>query len=235
MHKIVSMNTIFPTRIIRGDFNAHPIIDDYMSLKPKPEKDVLLIIGDGANVLQDIEAWYDIAEGYAPYDTFCVNYSFMVCPHKFQHFGAGDAHMPDMQRIAKALPKDVIKHAWNPGSYHFDVMWMRNGRGGWNGTSANLAFNIGLALDYTRIVLCGCPMDASGNWYSKLIAENDVKANKNHSHHLWKWTEIATRPISRFIRSMSGNTMDVLGKPTREWLLHEVENPEKEDVCQKMN
>jgi len=223
MHRIISQNTVFPTRIVPGDFFAAPIIEDYMSLKPKPEKDVLLITGDGFNVLDDISAWYEIAEGIIPYDTMCVNYSALICPHPMQHYAAGDAHMLDMQAVAKQIPKEVIKHAWNPGSVGFDVHWFRNGRGGWSGTSANLAVKIALALDYTRIVLAGCPMDESGNWYKKLIPADDIKVTKDHRHHLWKWMEMATRPIGRFIRSMSGNTADLFGLPTREWLCHEPE------------
>lgn len=227
MNRIISNNTIFPTRLDPNDYYAMDLIEDYMTLKPKPEKDVLLIVGDGSNVLEDIGQWYEVAEGVVPYDTMCVNYSVLICPHPVQHFAAGDAHMPDMQKVAKDLPDGIIKHAWNPGSTGFDVRWIRNGRGGWNGTSANLALKIGIALDYTRIVLAGCPMDNSGNWYSKLVPSNDVKANKDHRHHLWKWTEMATRPIGRFIRSMSGNTADLFGRPSRAWLCHEPETNEE--------
>ena len=52
MHKIITHNTIFPTVIVPGDSENFTIIDDYMSLKPQPEKDVLLIIGDGLTELQ---------------------------------------------------------------------------------------------------------------------------------------------------------------------------------------
>ncbi|MFH2076311.1 MAG: hypothetical protein ABIJ57_13360 [Pseudomonadota bacterium] len=230
MNKIISNNTVFPTRIVRQDFWAMPIIQDYMALKPKPAKDVLLILGDGFNLLQDVEKFYSVAEGVVPYDTMCVNYSALVCPHPYQHFAAGDAHLPDMKAVARRVPPGVIKHAWNPGCWEFDVRWIRNGRGGWSGTSTNLAFKIGLALDYTRIVLAGCPMDDSGNWYKPLIPDNDIKKNKDHRHHLWKWMEIATRPVGRFLRSMSGNTADLFGRPTREWLLHLPEEyPDKEN------
>jgi len=223
MNRIVSNNTIFPTKINFLDYQTVILIDDYMSLKPKPEKDVLLIVGDGSNVLEDLADWYALAEGIVPYDTMAVNYSAMVIPHPIQHFAAGDAHMPDMQRVAKSLPSTVIKHAWNPGSVGFDVRWVRNGRGGWSGTSANLAVKIGLALDYTRLVLAGCPMDNTGNWYKPLLKEGDIKARKDHRAHLWKWMEMATRPIGRFMRSLSGNTADLFGRPTREWLCHEPE------------
>ena len=224
MHKIVGQNTIFPTKIIPGDSQALNIITDYMKLKPKPEKDVLLVVGDGRNVLDDIGKWYEVAEGIIPYDTFCVNYAAMICPHPFQHYGAGDAHHKNMQDVAKSLPDSIIKHSWNPNTPGFHVRWVRNGRGGWHGTSGNLALMIGLALDYTRIVFAGCPMDNSGNWYTPFVPADDKKANKDHRHHLWKWMEISLRPIGRFCRSMSGNTADLFGKPTREWLLHLPEN-----------
>lgn len=235
MHRILSYNSIVPTRIVRSDFWAMPIIEDYMEMKPKPDKDVLLIVGDGHNVLEDIENWYKIAQGRVEYDTMGINYSPLIIPHPIQHFAAGDAHMPDMQRIAKSLPPGVLKHAWNPGCYDFDIRWVRNGRGGWSGTSTNLGIKIGLAFDYTRIVLAGCPMDGGGNWYKPLLSEDDIKVNKDHRHHLWKWMEIACRPIGRFIRSMSGNTADLFGKPTTEWLMHIPENPEKEGSQCQMN
>jgi hypothetical protein len=230
VNRIVSNNTIWPTRLVKGDFYAMPIIDDVLSLKTKPEKDVLLIVGDGSNVLADIEAWYELAEGVVPYDTMAVNYSALIIPHPIQHFAAGDAHMKDMQAVANKLPSTVLKHAWNPGSWGFDIRWIRNGRGGWNGTSANLAFKIGLALDYTRIVLAGCPMDNSGNWYKPLIKESDVKFDKDHRRHMWKWCEIACRPVGKFVRSLSGNTEQLFGRPSREWLLHLKEDEGGVDV-----
>lgn len=198
-----------------------------MTLKPKPDRDVLLIVGDGRNVLKDIGAWYDIAEGIVPYDTMCVNYSATICPHPFQHYAAGDAHQPDMRAVGLSLSKGVLRHAWNKNCPGFDIQWQRNGRGGWNGTSGNLALKVGMAFDYTRIVLAGCPMDNSGNWYSAIIPDDDIKKDKDHRHHLWKWVELATRPVSRFIRSMSGNTRDLFGEPTREWLCHEPETGEQ--------
>lgn len=234
MHQIVSNNTIVPTVIDPADYQSMEVIEDYMRLKPKPEKDVCLIMGDSKHVLDDIGAWYDMAEGIVPYDTMCLNFAAMVCPHKFEHYAAGDSHMKDMQAVAKDLGDDVLKHAWNPTSIGFDIRWIRNGRGGWNGTTGNLALKIALALDYTRIVLAGCPMDNSGNWYSDEVPEDDIKANKDHRHHLWKWMEISCRPIGKFVRSMSGNTRDLFGEPNRAWLCHEPET-QGEEQWQKMN
>jgi len=150
MHKIISHNTVFPTAVIPGDPENFTILDNFMELKPKPEKDVLLILGDASNVLDDVGRWYDLAEGIVEYDTMAVNYSALIAPHPIQHYAAGDAHMRDMQRIAQQLPKGVVRHAWNAGCPGFDIRWARNGRGGWSGTSTNLAVKVGLAMDYKR-------------------------------------------------------------------------------------
>lgn len=190
---------------------------DIEKIKPKDQKDILLITGDGTHLLDDIEAFLEFGMSF---DTMCINYSATLIPWPIQHFVAGDSHQPDMQKVAKTLTNGVIKHCWNPNSLGFDVRWIRNGRGGWTGTTANLAMKIGIILDYGRIVLAGVPMDKSGNWYKSFIPDNDIKQDKDHRHHLWKWTEIATRPLARFIRSMSGNTADLFGKPTKEWLLY---------------
>jgi hypothetical protein len=84
-----------------------------------------------------------------------------------------------------------------------------------------------IALDYVRIVLAGMPMDESGHWYDKNLAKEDVKRKSVHSNHLWFWTELATRPVGRFIRSMSGNTKDLFDEPTYEWLTEVISNDDR--------
>ena len=209
------MKGLLPTKIVPNKIWEHPPIEDVQSLRPQPKNDVLLIVGDGAYVLKDLEQFLEFG---VKFDTMAINYSVLLVPWPIQHFVAGDSHMKDMQNLAAGIPDNVVKHCWNPGSNGFDVRWIRQYRSGWNGTTANLAMKVGMYLDYVRLVFAGIPMDNSGNWYKKAIPKNDVKQNKDHRHHLWKWTEIASRPIARFVRSMSGNTADLFGKPTREWL-----------------
>lgn len=187
-------------------------------LRPKPPREILLIVGESAGVFEDVEAFFDFGVFH---DTMLIN--FMPVAWKgmpYEHFVAGDSHMKQMQDVAiEEVPRSVIKHCWNPNSLGFNVRWVRK-QGGWNGTTGNLAIQIGLQLDYTRIVLAGVPMDTTGNWYSDVLPEDDIKKTKNHAHHLWKWTEIACRPISHFIRSMSGNTKELFGYPDDKWLMN---------------
>lgn len=207
---------LLPTRIIPDKWWEMPEITDVLALRPEPKNCVLLIVGDSTHVLDDLNEFISICP--TNFDTMCMNYSHKIVPWDIQHFVAGDSHMEDMQNMAAELPDTCLKHCWNPKSKGFHIRWVRNGRSGWNGTTANLGIKIGIALGYTRIVLAGVPMDTSGNWYARLLPSADVKQGKNHEAHLWKWNEIASRPISRLIRSMSGNTEKLLGKPTREWI-----------------
>lgn len=206
---------LLPTEVVPDKWWECPAIPDPLTLK-KTENEILLIVGDATGVIEDLQEFVKICPD--KFDTMCINYSPLIVPWDIQHFIAGDSHMEDMQKMAARLPDTCLKHCWNPQSIGFSVRWIRNGRTGWNGTTANLGIKIGIALGYTRIILAGIPMDSSGNWYAPLLPSNDVKQNKNHTSHLWKWNEIASRPISRLLRSMSGNTADLLGKPTKEWL-----------------
>jgi hypothetical protein len=214
---------IYPTKIIPEKWWEQPKIEEIASLRPTPKKDVLLIVGDGHNVIDDLNGFLDFK---VDFDTMAINYSPLIIPWDIQHFIAGDSHLPDMQKMAGSLKNGAIKHCWNPNSVNFDVRWVRNSKQGWNGTTANLGIRIGLILGYLRIVLAGVPMDESGNWYKSVISEDDIKQGKDHRAHLWKWVEIATRPISRFIKSMSGNTADMFGKPDIEWLNYKTKENE---------
>ena len=186
-------------------------------IRPKPHKAILLIVGESAGVWDDLGSFFVF--GITEYDTMCLNHIASFYGMPFEHFAAGDGHMKDMQEVAKDLPKSVIKHCWNPICYNFDIKWKRQDGRGWDGTTANLGIKVGIERGYMKIVLAGCPMDKSGHWYKKDVPEDDPKNKSDHSGHLWKWTQLATRPVAAFIRSMSGNTADMFGKPDREWLL----------------
>jgi hypothetical protein len=205
---------IKPTKIDINDWTkVEPI--DLKTLRPQPERDVLLILGDGRCVFDDLNAFLDLDS--PPFDVMLINHMAMGYPGKYQHYVCGDSHMKPMQQLAMELPAGIIRHCWNPGSKGFDVRWVKEDGRGWNGTTAALAVKIGITLDYMRIVLAGCPMDFSGHWYDKYLPANDNKLRNDHRHHLWYWAEMATRPLGRFIRSMSGNTAELFGIPDKEW------------------
>ena len=75
-------------------------------------KDVLLIIGDGRNVLDDVTRFVSFG---VPFDTMCINYSVKLIRDilPIAHYIAGDSHTPSMQKVAGSLKNGTIRHCWN--------------------------------------------------------------------------------------------------------------------------
>lgn len=218
------LSTIEPFLINKTNFQLSKRIKDVSSLRPDTGNDVLLILGDGWNVIDDLEEFLKFGISF---DLMVGNYGPKIVPKgwKIHHYIAGDSHTKEMQDVARSLADGTLRHCWNSNGAlksvaydEFDIRWARNSSKPWNGTTTNLGIKIGIALGYMKIILAGCPMDGGGNWYTKTLDHDDIKRYKDHRAHLWKWTEIASRPVACFIRSMSGNTADLLGKPDDEWL-----------------
>jgi len=78
--------------------------------------------------------------------------------------------------------------------------------------SSLFAVKVCLALGYNKIILCGAPLDNSRKFYEPYGAEHGHAAD--NVQDIWK------KEIPGFadrVRSMSGNTMKMLGEPTRKW------------------
>jgi hypothetical protein len=179
-------------------------------LLDRPRKPVLLIVGDGANVFDDLENFWSYETDH---DTGCINNIARVFPCDFEHFFAGDSHEGDMQQIAVSLNHtDVLTHCYNPMSEPFAVRWFKE-NWGWHGTSSMFAIYVAICLGYLRIVLAGCPMNDIGRWY-----EGQDRVLYDHALHLWRWKQFRERPWAHFVRSMSGKTSDILGVPSMSWL-----------------
>jgi hypothetical protein len=75
------------------------------------------------------------------------------------------------------------------------------------GSSALLGVLAGIKEGYEKIVLCGCPMEGA----------NPGHPGADYSMFQNKWTE-TVGILGNYVRSMSGFTMQLLGKPTKWWL-----------------
>jgi hypothetical protein len=82
--------------------------------------------------------------------------------------------------------------------------------GEWGGSSGLFAVQVARHLGYDRIVLAGVPMDDSAHF-------NSPDPLEKHERYRRAW--LAHRAeIAPYVRSMSGWTSKVLGKPDFEWL-----------------
>lgn len=185
--------------------------EDKAHLLSRPRKPILMLVGDGACVFDDIEEFWSYG---LDHDVGCINNIAKAFPCDFEHFFAGDSHDRDMREVCVSLNNtEVLSHCYNPMSETFAIRWFKE-NAGWFGTTAMFAMIAGLRLGYLRIVLAGIPMNACGRWY-----ESDFeRGNYDHGVHLWRWKQFRWRPWASFVRSMSGLTAEILKKPTFEWL-----------------
>lgn len=87
----------------------------------------------------------------------------------------------------------------------------------WGGSSGLFASHFALTCGYERIVLCGVPMQPDKNHF--FSEDQWLDAEKYHK----AWGQRALQLMPR-VRSMSGWTMGLLGKPSLSWL--KKENPD---------
>lgn len=78
------------------------------------------------------------------------------------------------------------------------------------GSSALMGALAGIQLGYDKIVLCGCPMEGP----------NPGHAGADYKMFQERWIKEYLKLIPT-VKSMSGFTKDLLGEPTKEWMLDE--------------
>lgn len=126
----------------------------------------------------------------------------------------------ERQRAECGHPRDYVTHGpkRNIVDRHADTP------GGPNGSTGFLAAVVALreTEEYTtdpRVVLAGIPMTASPH-FDESVVHTTGKNWASASAHFRGWTSTRGRmQLGHHVRSMSGNTMKLLGRPTLDWLL----------------
>lgn len=176
-----------------------------------------LILGGGDCVWSDVEAWETLYgkawDGLviAANDVGCwwprpLDHWVSLHPNKFKRWEA--------QRRANG--QDPAGSTWGrPGRHHEQVTWVHEVHQWPGADSGLLAVQVAQMLGITRAILCGVPMTVAPHfaeskegfgpaWYA---AAAHIDVWHRHRVHLAGW-----------VRSMSGKTMELLGKPTVSWL-----------------
>ena len=119
-------------------------------------------------------------------------------------------------RQEKSMPEHVVTHCHRPFE-GVQVVWTLEQVGG---TSGLFATQIALALGYTRIILCGIPIDGTGHyWDPENVNDNkSTKFDDKPSLNVWSQMIEKNEFFGQRVRSMSGRTKNLLGYPTPEWL-----------------
>jgi hypothetical protein len=163
-----------------------------------------LVIGGAACVWDDLEA---LGEWDAV--VFACNDAASVYPGRVDHFCT--LHPEKLERWRrtrqdKGYNVDFEAHTHKRRALCGDVTLHTE----WGGSSGLFCVTVALNLGFTRIVLCGVPMDARKHFDR---SKDWVDAYHYQRHWLKRRDEFAP-----FTRSMSGWSRELLGPPDDEWL-----------------
>lgn len=171
---------------------ANTVWDDFAGLKEIGFPDVIIAINDvGAVYPHDINFWVTLHPDKLPGWTGQRIANGYSDPQKFV------VHRELRDREAKS----VIFPRSSFAVFNAD----------WGGSSGLFATRFALEAGYEHIVLCGVPMQPDKNHFF-----SDERWSEAERYHK-SWTNHALDLIPR-VRSMSGWTMGLLGKPTLPWL-----------------
>ncbi len=201
-----------PTHYAKGGFHAMDEIDDVLVYHKVPPK-CAIVLGTAPCMWDDLErapkGWDVVAVNGAgflylePIKMWCSVHG------KYMHEWIEKRRVTGASMDFEAFgnfgkrddPGDI--HAWN----------MPNG----NGSSGLFGVLIALEHGYTKIVLCGIPLEGQERHDYKGDSVEVVEAPTDYKHYRSGWL-MRRDYLKLHVRSMSGWTKELFGEPTAEWL-----------------
>ena len=191
--------------------------------------DTVFVTGDGHTLPQDVkkfESWN------IPHDLFCVNRSMIFFERPVTHWAAVDTDeavwfsenvnekiMPEGHRIVRHTIGKLLVGAdvyWEPINFAEPITPVTGvPRRIWTGNSGLLAILSSIYMGYKKIVLAGIPLDTKQHWYEPEGTEGPNWVGMVYRQWMDFKIEI---PEAENVRSLSGYSAFILGKPTKEWL-----------------
>ena len=129
-------------------------------------------------------------------------------------------NMPKWQKMRAACGYDLPEVVcWNMATRGYSAVIHRTHQLRWPGMdspsaggSSLLAVRVALDDGASKVVVCGAPLDASGN----IGANGGTNGDYSKFIEGWRWAH--SQGYLDAVKSMSGKTADLLGKPTKHWL-----------------
>ena len=156
---------------------------------------------DDLEAAQKILTEFDVAAVNDAGVEFSGHLSFWATLHQ-EKFAIWQRHRAQRRRDMGCLMVSRRKHA----NTRIDRVVPER----WRGSSGLYAVQVAMTLGYTRMVLCGIPMDKTPHFFRN-------EAWQAASRYRLGWKD-AVSEIHEHVRSMSGWTRGLLGAPSVEWL-----------------
>lgn len=150
-----------------------------------------------------------------------VNDAGVMYPHQIDYWLT--LHLEKLgpwiqRRITNAYPdpyaiythRPLVARERNNLFYHPD-MFRHNDQEDWDGGSGLFACKLAIELGIEKIILCGVPMTVEGAHFFDDTPWTDAEKYRS------AWFK-HVKKLNNKVKSMSGWTMELLGKPDSEWL-----------------
>lgn len=175
--------------------------------KNKPAK-IAVVIGSAKCVFDDLKELELLLPNREDYTIFTVNFATML-PIKPNYICAIHGDYIDTYKAIAQIKAEEF--GWAKDFYtistfgHADYIYDDFGT---SGTSGRFTTDIAQHLGHNKVILCGIPMDGTDRFYG------DLKHDYSSLIDMNEWIS----QDADIVRSFSGNTLDLLGRPTKEWL-----------------
>lgn len=176
----------------------------------------LIIVGSGAGVWEELAeaqkmmpAHHIMAVNFAMFGLETLNRNHMDRTQGQPYVQHWVSLVPEYFAFKPRHGSGTTTHCRKPGPHidyvHEDLMSQGGSGGEW-------AIHIALKLGYKKIILVGIPIDHRGRFYD---APGSIQYYGNGAaRSIW----IKNKELFKDVRSMSGWTAELLGKPTVEWI-----------------
>ena len=171
---------------------------------------LVLVVGTSKN---SIKEYKEARDKFGKHDTIAINFATLFVKDPTYIISLHSDLIPMYSEISR------ITNRQYPNKKIYETVSRKEGEmvdnifkqreGSLCGSSGFYATKFALSKGYDKIILCGIPIDASGNLYS-------LNEGIHDQIYLGKWKGYNFR---NKVRSMSGNTKELLGEPTKEWII----------------
>jgi len=173
-----------------------------------------LILCAGAACIWDDLALLGVRKETSDTHFMAVNDVAMHLPLKIRHLYSNDHKMfghwigARRAQYVRRFGDIEYTHSNRVGGQH---SWPWPG----HGTSALGAVYTGLAMGYEPIILCGCPLDDSPNYFSPSweVRNFTREVSDRPDGKMAYWSDAARKCFRGRVKSMSGRTRELLGAP----------------------
>lgn len=169
------------------------------------------MLGGAACVWEDLAALRAMVE---PETVIAVNYAGVEHEGRIDHWAT--LHPENLEHWRKRREGNADFVTWS----HRDGHLVDRTTDHWKGSSGLYGARVALALGYTRVVLCGVPLDERPHFHD---SDRWAKGSWRDAGLHRKELDASLQRYRGPVRSMSGYTAQVLGTPTEEWLHGEAE------------